>query len=73
MTTVKTQQIFADDIDAGDSFISEGTAWTATVDAYQDETTSYVYIPVVRLTFGGMEIPTTIRMRGDDPVTVIKF
>lgn len=70
---VKVQTIFADDIEAGDSFLFEGTAWTATVDAYRDDTTSYVYIPVVQNTFGGMERSTILRTRGDNPTTVIKF
>jgi len=71
---IKRQLICADDIESGDSFVTDsGDVWTASVDAYQDDTSSYVFIPVTRLSFGGMYTDTIIRLRGDAVVTVIKF
>ena len=69
----KVQTIFAADIEADDHFVFEGTAWTATLDAYQDTDDSYVFIPVMQLTPGGMEVTDIIRTRGDNAITVVQW
>ena len=74
MSDVRTQTIFADDLEAGDSFVLEGIPVTAIGDAYHDDMDySLVYVSVVLTTFGGMQRYTIARLRGDQPVSLISF
>ncbi|AGR46507.1 hypothetical protein ODIN_93 [Mycobacterium phage Odin] len=77
MKIVRTQEIYAADIVAGDTFVGgNATVWTATQDAYRgvgsDE--HHVYIKAQQDHFGGSEKDSTIfRKRGGDTVIVLYF
>ncbi|AFM54983.1 hypothetical protein FGG51_gp009 [Mycobacterium phage Astro] len=68
MQTIRTQAIFADDLEVGDTFINGDYVATAEIIDTRDR---HILVQVVSQTVGGMELRYTVVLRGDDAVTVL--
>ncbi|AGY37038.1 hypothetical protein FREDWARD_97 [Mycobacterium phage Fredward] len=68
MPTIRTQAIFADDLEVGDTFINGEYVATA---EHIDTRDRHILVQVVSETLGGMKLRYTVVLRGDDSVIVL--